>query len=676
MIYKILKPQIFVSCIILILLVSQIIFANECIEIEDARVFALKSGKLFYLSDDATVYLYDISSGQSLALYQGSFGEPFAGERKVGWVDKWVDPIKIYLYDIIAGDIQTINTGIRRGGVCVPDTDDQTLVYSGNKYVDLSLGITYQAPIWFWAPKVEGKYIVGEPHDPYGYGFDAYVYDIQASEVRQLTEGLCALSHSFHIKDGKVVWRASSICGHEPVDLYFHDIETGVTIKLTDETWHALSFPTGVVDFDGKRIVWSAKDNDNNQEIFLYDILTKTITQISHEKHHRNTNPCISESKIVWNCWDGNDLEICVYDIPTGESYRLTYNGDSDGPPIIEGKYVTWTRRECVEKNPYGDCEQWRQKVILCDLESTTIIPNHPPVIQFSDICLNENEISTAVICGSAIDPDADTLQYRWHILSPWKLVGVDGHVCLDLKEEPLWLHLGENILKLEVFDGDIRETAEVTVRVYRPQEIIRQIIGPTGGTISTVNVSSDISGATIEIPPEALSENVEITISEIKGALSPFPEDIIGIGSPVHFGPEGLVFNKPVTIKLPYTEEDLENTGVSDPQELDVYTFNTTTSTWELVEGPKTVDEENMLVMIDVTHFSIFQLGVRKVAIQGDLDSDGDVDQNDLNILLTYRNQPASACPGCDLDGDGVITVLDARKLVLMCTRPRCATE
>ncbi|RKY78301.1 hypothetical protein DRQ00_05465, partial [candidate division KSB1 bacterium] len=61
---------------------------------------------------------------------------------------------------------------------------------------------------------------------------------------------------------------------------------------------------------------------------------------------------------------------------------------------------------------------------------------------------------------------------------------------------------------------------------------------------------------------------------------------------------------------------------------------------------------------------------------ITGDLDNDGDVDQNDLNILLTYRNQPASECPECDIDGDGIITVLDARKLVLLCTRPRCATE
>jgi len=72
----------------------------------------------------------------------------------------------------------------------------------------------------------------------------------------------------------------------------------------------------------------------------------------------------------------------------------------------------------------------------------------------------------------------------------------------------------------------------------------------------------------------------------------------------------------------------------------------------------------------------AIYSFSVKKAQRSGDVDNDGDIDQNDLNILLTYRNQPASACPECDLDGDGVITVLDARKLVLMCTRPRCVTE
>ena len=57
-----------------------------------------------------------------------------------------------------------------------------------------------------------------------------------------------------------------------------------------------------------------------------------------------------------------------------------------------------------------------------------------------------------------------------------------------------------------------------------------------------------------------------------------------------------------------------------------------------------------------------------------GDFNGDGQVCRTDLNILLQYRNQPASEFPEGDLDGDGRITILDARNLVLICTNPRCA--
>jgi hypothetical protein len=55
---------------------------------------------------------------------------------------------------------------------------------------------------------------------------------------------------------------------------------------------------------------------------------------------------------------------------------------------------------------------------------------------------------------------------------------------------------------------------------------------------------------------------------------------------------------------------------------------------------------------------------------VDGDYDGDCDVDRDDLNILMLDRNKSVaeSACGArCDLDGDGVITVIDARRHVLM---------
>ena len=60
-----------------------------------------------------------------------------------------------------------------------------------------------------------------------------------------------------------------------------------------------------------------------------------------------------------------------------------------------------------------------------------------------------------------------------------------------------------------------------------------------------------------------------------------------------------------------------------------------------------------------------------------GDVDCDGDVDRDDIGLISAARNTPASSPQDRrDLDGDGMITALDARKAVLECTRPRCATQ
>ena len=57
------------------------------------------------------------------------------------------------------------------------------------------------------------------------------------------------------------------------------------------------------------------------------------------------------------------------------------------------------------------------------------------------------------------------------------------------------------------------------------------------------------------------------------------------------------------------------------------------------------------------------------------DVDGDGNVDRDDVALISAARNRPASLPDDPrDSDGDGVITVLDARRCTLECTLPRCA--
>ena len=60
-----------------------------------------------------------------------------------------------------------------------------------------------------------------------------------------------------------------------------------------------------------------------------------------------------------------------------------------------------------------------------------------------------------------------------------------------------------------------------------------------------------------------------------------------------------------------------------------------------------------------------------------GDIDLDGDVDNNDLSRITSTLNKPASGPNDLrDINGDLKIDALDTRKLVLLCTRSRCATQ
>lgn len=62
--------------------------------------------------------------------------------------------------------------------------------------------------------------------------------------------------------------------------------------------------------------------------------------------------------------------------------------------------------------------------------------------------------------------------------------------------------------------------------------------------------------------------------------------------------------------------------------------------------------------------------------APRGELTDDGVIDQRDLKLLFQALNTTASPNDPRDVDHDGRITALDARQLVLLCTKPRCANQ
>jgi len=60
-----------------------------------------------------------------------------------------------------------------------------------------------------------------------------------------------------------------------------------------------------------------------------------------------------------------------------------------------------------------------------------------------------------------------------------------------------------------------------------------------------------------------------------------------------------------------------------------------------------------------------------------GDIDGDGDVDIDDINLIIGVKNMPSSGSSDIrDIDKNGVVDVIDARRLARMCSRHKCVRE
>ena len=114
---------------------------------------------------------------------------------------------------------------------------------------------------------------------------------------------------------------------------------------------------------------------------------------------------------------------------------------------------------------------------------------------------------------------------------------------------------------------------------------------------------------------------------------------------------------------------------GTLDPNDDEIVRFVGTANSIAVLNAAATVISQSPETTLS-NNTAVVQTKVTE-RINGDIDTDGDVDNDDLQLILSAIGEPTlGADDRRDMDGDGMITALDARKLVTLCTRARCAIQ
>jgi len=175
----------------------------------------------------------------------------------------------------------------------------------------------------------------------------------------------------------------------------------------------------------------------------------------------------------------------------------------------------------------------------------------------------------------------------------------------------------------------------------------ITAVVGPQGGKIAT-----DTDALVLEFPEDALSN--ETTITATPSDNFP-PSDRLVQDSAVDFEPDGLVFEKPVTLHLAYAPAQIPP-GVN---ESDLRLFKVVDGRWQAVPG-STVDTGTHIVFAELTGFSTY--GIRGLGSADDSHDAGAADMivGDSNNVDAANVQDAMTAAACDGGACGEDAALD----------------
>ena len=165
-------------------------------------------------------------------------------------------------------------------------------------------------------------------------------------------------------------------------------------------------------------------------------------------------------------------------------------------------------------------------------------------------------------------------------------------------------LHLieGENHILIKAIDKLDNTDTESVIITYKLSEV-SQVIGRGGGKI----ISPD--GTMLDIPPGALSSPTKITIKKLTPEeIIPPSNDSVKLLRIAHkFEPEGLIFHKPVTMVLAYTDFEIDTTNFSEDS---LSPFFYDKNRWVKASAGEVNTDSNTITLL-VNHLSTYDLGI-----------------------------------------------------------------
>ena len=307
-----------------------------------------------------------------------------------------------------------------------------------------------------------------------------------------------------------------------------------------------------------------------------------------------------------------------------GDDYNLVFNRGGIDSDLREENFYSYS----MDWNaPFINTREAIQMAKDEGLDKLIVIPAH---WQYDN---TDTYLHTRTRNGLPVNPRSDIQNDIFHLVYCEDAAGAEvdcnsPDAVAELTLAPSYSALAEEfgVSYYVMLRGTLERFGLFPKSVNIDIEASQMVTKLAGGTVEVTDPTSKIAGAKIEIPadpypdrPESFTPSTAIPINDPADTNDCMWEDTVinighhknahgmqgikPLGKAVHIGPYRAIFNRDVTITLPYDKDPINAENVS------VYIFNELTNGWDSIV-PESISSVDKLVTIKTQVLGLFQVG------------------------------------------------------------------